>query len=66
MDAAPQQDLDALEAQNFLPESLEDCLVCSEPRYDAYNSRWLGIAIGLLAACTLIAAALIAHAEAAL
>ena len=47
-------------------EALEKYLVYGEPREDAYNSRWFGIAIGLLAACTLIAAALIALAEAAL
>lgn len=42
---------------------LEDYLIISEPT-DAYNSRWFGIAIALLGACTLIAAAAIAYVEA--
>lgn len=70
MDAITKQDLDALElhraeAQIYLPE-LANSLVYAEPRDDAYNSRWFGVAIALIGACTLIAAALIAHAEAAL
>ena len=70
MDAIPKQDIGALEAhraeaQKYLPE-FANSLVYAEPRNDAYNSRWFGVAICIVGACTLIAAALIAHAEASL
>lgn len=70
MNSAPTKDLDALDASKAnhcttQPE-LSNSLVYSEPRNDAYDSNWFGIAICLIGMATLVAAALIAHAEAAL